>query len=190
MVHVNSLSVDKIWNVVKKIRLETSFKKDCKSDGTYYDYTKYLQVKELEYQLGIESSELKFANITDGEFKNAAEMFLYLSTCPGDLDKDSSKGLEKWFKSYYIFFTNLFKTQSPYQIILTLNRMMISKEANGYDTIREQNLFKQTATLFSLHYEEIQNILPGERRKFSSEILKTMESLDADESKFSHIKQH
>ena len=66
----------------------------------------------VEQKLQIESSEQIIETLTNDELKTAAELFVYLNMCPGTI--------KPWIK----FYKDLFQTQSPDQIILTLNRLM------------------------------------------------------------------
>ena len=113
-----------------------------------------LLMTELEQKLQIESSEQINESMTREELKTAAEMFIYLNTCP------------KWhdmaeFNSWSSFYTDLFLTESTDQIILTLNRlikteMLQDKEAK----VRAEKLMKRSMSLMSLKYEQIQRWRP------------------------------
>ena len=102
---------------------------------------------------------------TADQLKSAAEMFIYLNICPGTFGLDSSNYMEQWFKSWFTFYHDLFKTQNPSQIILTLNRLMKNKS----DRVMNQELFKKAATLFSLKYEIFQNMLHSGAKNASLE---------------------
>ena len=69
------------------------------------------RVKAVEQILKIESSENLNDNLTNAELQTAAEMLLYLNMCPDTI------------KPWLLFYKDLFQTQSPDQIILTLNRL-------------------------------------------------------------------
>ena len=118
-----------VWNVVRKIKRETSLDMTCKThnNDALYLY-KLPQVKVVEEKLGIKPSDQRFINSTPtaDQLKTGAEMFIYLNICPGKLDADSTIDLEHWFKSWFLFYTDLFMNQSPDNIILTLNRLMKS----------------------------------------------------------------
>ena len=68
-----------------------------------------------------------------------------------------------------MFYKNLFESQSPSKIILTLNRMMKSNKKKGLLIGKsiDEKLFKKLSTLLSLKYEEIQGILPIPRRELN-----------------------
>ena len=108
----------------------------------------------MEQKLQIESSEQIDESLTIDELKTAAEMFLYLNTCP-----DSS-----WFKSWTLFYKDLFLSQSADQIILTLNRMMKTKTTetsqDNDGKVRAKKLMKRVKSLMILKYEEIQDLRP------------------------------
>ena len=75
-----------MWKAVKKIKLKTSLDKPCghdRNDGLFQGlYTeksdRFGQVTAIEMDLGIESSELRFENITREYLQTALEMFVYL----------------------------------------------------------------------------------------------------------------
>ena len=95
------------------------------------------------------NDDLRFENMTEEDLKATAEIFIYMNTCP----------LKDWFAPWLAFYNNLFRTKSPYHIILTLNRLMKSSDIN-FRTINEK-LFKRAATLLSLKFHEIKRVLPG-----------------------------
>ena len=108
-------------------------------------------MKKLEQKLNINSSEVRFQNITLDELKSAAEMFIYLNICPGSL------------KPEFQFFDDLFKKKTPYLIILTPNRL--KKGVNNQQTVFfkmiAQSLLNRIAKMLSLKYEDLMSILPG-----------------------------
>ena len=77
-----------------------------------------------------------------------AMMYLYLNTCPGI------------YRPWFAFYKNLFETQSPNKIILTLNRLMKGTitPQNKFLKGLAQNIFRRLASLLSLRYEEIQSM--------------------------------
>ena len=141
--------MDKLWNVVKQIKIDTSVDKTCKdgtlnNDGLYTDMLE--QVQAVEKELGIESSEDRLENLTTTDLKNAAEMFIYLNICP------------KTLKPWLVFYRDLFQTESLERIVLTLNRMMKGTGTDKYFKSLAQKLFKKISSLFSLKYEKIQSM--------------------------------
>ena len=108
----NSVSVDNIQNVVKTVRAGTSLDLNCGGNYILADDGPLDQVKAVEQMLQIESSEQINDTLTREQLRTAGEMFLYLVSCP---DKT---------KPWIVFYKDLFQTQSPDQIILTLNRLM------------------------------------------------------------------
>ena len=71
----------------------------------------------------VESFSVRLDNITAGDLKLAAEILIHFYTCP-----ESLKG---WFN----FYTNLFQTQSPNKIVLTLNRLLKGDNKDFESTI-------------------------------------------------------
>ena len=108
------------------------------------------KVKAVEQMLNIESTEQINDTLTNEELKTAAEIFLYLNTCPSSM-----------FKSWILFYVDvdLFLTQSADKIILTLNRMMKTETSHDKDgKLRAKKLLQRTAYLL----KEIGNFL-GEK---------------------------
>ena len=108
---LTSVSFDNIQNVVKTVRAGTSLDLSCDAALLFSD-AMMSQVKAVEQKLQIESSDQINDILTNEELKTAAEMFLYLTMCPNDV------------KPWIVFYKDLFLTQSPDQIILTLNRLI------------------------------------------------------------------
>ena len=145
------LSMETIWRVVRKTKLETSLFMRC---GTtlYLPENKLSQVIAVEQKLHIKSLEQTLKNISAESLKTAAEMFLYLNICPDQMSIQ-----------WAIFYQELFKSQTPYQILLTLNRINLlakTSDSKNHQTIG-QKLFKRITVLFSLKYEEIKILTPG-----------------------------
>ena len=117
----------------------------------------------IEKKLKVKPNGRLYKNMTREHLTIAAEMFIYLNICPS---RDSLRFL---FQSMVMFYKNLFESQSPTQIILTLNRMMKSNKKKGLLIGKsiDEKLFKKLSTLLSLKYEEIQRILPIPRRELN-----------------------
>jgi len=116
------------------------------------------QVKAVEQKLHVQSSEQINETLTNEELKAAAEMFLYLNTCP-----------DVWFKDWFSFYSDFFLNQPADQIILALNRMTkIASPQNNNGKLRAEKLLLRTARLLSLKYEEIQSFLQKKEIAFES----------------------
>ena len=115
------------------------------------------QVAALEDHLSVKSSEVRFENIAAENLKTAAEMFMYLNTCPGN---DS---LKNWFRSWSLFYDDLFKAHNIDHIILTMNRIIKSNLPPNKDA-KVGSVLKRTAKLLSLKLGKIQSLLPGQSR--------------------------
>ena len=165
MVHLSNIGTDELWKVVSKIRRETSFDKSCdvRGDGLYeLTVDKRSQITAVEMSLKIEASEYRYENITSESLLTAAEMFIYLTICPGKFNSvNPTEARQKWFQAWYRLYNDLFSTHSQDQILLTLNRLMKSGSGDKNDLQRNQKLFKKTATLLKLTYENIHRLLPG-----------------------------
>ena len=120
------------------------------------------QITAVEMSLKIEASEYRYENITSESLLTAAEMFIYLTICPGKFNSvNPTEARQKWFQAWYRLYNDLFSTHSQDQILLTLNRLMKSGSGDKNDLQRNQKLFKKTATLLKLQYENIHRLLPG-----------------------------
>ena len=135
---------------MKTVKSEASLDLSCGHTILFED-SMLTQVKAVEQILNIESTEQINDNLTHEELKTAAEMFLYLNTCPS------------LFKSWILFYEDLFLTQSANKIILTLNRMMKTETSHDKDgKLRAKKLLQRAAQLLSLQYEDIGNFI-GEK---------------------------
>ena len=158
LLKLTNSSLETIWGVVKKIKLESSIRMEyvsCSGDFLY-DNSEPGLLERLERKLKVNSSNLRFENITAADLKTAAEMFVYLFMCPGDVEA------LKWFNAWTNFNNFLYKTQSPAQIIMSLNRLMkrnVKQEMEGNNTGVKQ-LFIKTLNTLSLQYKTIHSMLP------------------------------
>ena len=119
--------MDNVWYNVRKVKIGTPLNKICRNDktGLYNSNLDFAsQVEALEKQLGIESSDEKFENMTADVLKIGAEMFIYLNACPGKLNLPVYTTLENWFQEWRKFYIDLFNGQPVDLIALSLNRMM------------------------------------------------------------------
>ena len=148
---LKSVSIDNIMGAVKAIKAKTSLDLECVNYKSMLQHDVMLsQVKNVEQMLQVESFELNNETLTNEELKMAAEMFLYLISCPN-----------LWFKFWFSFYSEFFLAESADQILLTLNRMTkISSPHNRDGKIRAVKLLLRTASLLSLQFEEIQRLLP------------------------------
>ena len=127
-----------------------AFDLGCGPHGLNKDDQIVLQVEAVEQQLNMIKSTEILQNITDSSLKVAGEMFLFINSCPYDL--------QYWFK----FYADLFKNKSPDIITLTLNRMLKrGNQRNKRLKTIVKKLFTRVTSLLSLKYEEIQNGTQG-----------------------------
>ena len=146
---VSDISVDNISNAVKAIKHKSSLEKSCISRTVLLTSDNQMtQVKAVEQELQLESSDQVIETMTNEELQSAAEMFIYLIMCP--------EAIVPWF-TYY---KDLFLTKSVDQIILSLNRIMKTKSTQNMDAKVAENLLKRISNLMSLQFERIQNLLP------------------------------
>ena len=131
-----NIEVDKIWKVVKKIKSGTPLNIKCDYDGLYEEEEdRQSQVEALERYFRMNPSKVVLGNITDEVLKLSAEMYIYLNICPGTLG------------SWFLFYQDLFQTQTLNKIILTLNRLTKVATEKEYFKSLAQNLFKKAATI-------------------------------------------
>ena len=169
---MTNTSNDKVWDVVRRVKSNPSLlENSCgiRRTGVYSsEYNVLTLALAVGYQLESELSYDIFENITSEDFETAAEMFIYLYTCPTE-----------FINKLMVFYDDLFRTQTPYQIILTLNRMIRIKSAGiNVGEAWNEKLFKKATSFFSMKYEEIQNILPR-NNSFINEHDKGQNSLSA-----------
>ena len=120
------------------------------------------QVMKVEKALNIESSSSIIYNIPKKYLDTSGEIFLYLNSCPFTTIS------KRWYKSWFIFYNDLFKTQQPDKIILTLNRLMKSNtEKNTHVKLTASKLMKKATILMELKNEELRRMLPGGTRNIS-----------------------
>ena len=106
----------------------------------------------VEKYFKINSSEVLFKNMTKENLITAAEMFIYLNTCPFDGD------LQRWFLSWYNFYIDLFKYRPKDEIILTLSRLMNNRHSISSNVqIWNEKLFQKSAIILSLKYDALNN---------------------------------
>ena len=142
---LNSISVDNIQNVVKTVRAGTSLDLNCGGNYILADDGPLDQVKAVEKMLQIESSEQINDTLTREELRTAGEMFLYLNLCP---DK-----IAPWI----VFYKDLFQTQSPDQIILTLNRLIKGSRTQTNEHFKELAEMLLKRILSFLHRGKAEN---------------------------------
>ena len=137
------LDDDKMWKLIKNISINTEFEEGC-DFGFYSNMT--AQVEAVERSLNTYPSEDILGDISDETLKKAAKIFIYLNPCV-DL-------MRPWIS----FYKDLFQNKSPDIILLTLNRILKTK--NSKDDLHEitKKIFRKTASIFSLKYKEIRNM--------------------------------
>ena len=144
-------SIDNILGVVTKIKYETPLDMSCDNNNILSSDVRLSLVSAMEQILQIDPLN-QIEALTNEELQTAAEMFIYLNSCP-----------TKWSKSWSSFYKDLFLTQPTNQIILTLNRMMKTEASQDKDgKILAEKLLRKSAKLLSLKYEMIQAYLPGQ----------------------------
>ena len=150
--------MDDFWSIMKEIKYSSmSFDDEC--DITYtgfnknwYEESKWSsEIENIEQHLKMNSSEDINDNITDSSLKTAAEMFLFLNSCPND------------FKSWFLFYEDIFQNDPLEVIVLKLNRILKGKSNQQNERLKviAKKLFKSIETLFAFKYQHIRNISQG-----------------------------
>ena len=148
---MSNLSGKIFWDSLKKIR-NISYKK-CE-DSDYVLYNEEImksQIEDLSKTLNLNASGDVNIDVTESTLKTAAEMFLYLNSCPDDL------------RSWFVFYEDLLQKKPIEVILLQLNRILkggYSQNNKKLKTIAKK-VFERVTTLFSFKYEQIQNISQG-----------------------------
>ena len=95
-------------------------------------------MEAVKNELGAETSEIRFDNMTKEDLKNAAEMFIYYNLCP------------KFMYEWTTFYIDLMQNASPDVIVLTLNRIMVTGRKKGDKMIENiaKKIFKYTSENF------------------------------------------
>ena len=149
---MSNSSIDKIWNVIRIIKSKVSFDLRCTNYGLYFCYDCCNDIKPqvdaLQIALKTNATDIRLETTTKEFLKTASEMFLYLNSC--------SKSLNPWF----LYYMDLFKNQSPDQIILTLNRIMKTNKNQKMMSITKK-LFNKLNSVLSLKYQDIENLIQG-----------------------------
>ena len=167
MIKVSNLSVEEKWIITRKTKSKIKWEKIL--EKCYYQNNMYLSIDEIDIDALIIQLDTtkhptpepqsflgappppppsttkyqytRFENMTAEDLKIAAEIFIYMNTCP----------LKEWFLSWRLFYNNLFETKFPDQIILTLNRLLKSKDTTFLHI--NQKLFKKAMSLLSTESE-------------------------------------
>ena len=118
------------------------------------------KVSAVEEKLEIKTSTKILKDISPDTLKTAADMFLYLYSCPHVTD--SYDYSISWFNQWLRFYEVLFKTTKPENIILAFNKMLNMKQnQRGSAQGRVSDIWKSTETFLSLKFEQIQSLLLG-----------------------------
>ena len=129
----NSISDDNIQRVVRTVKSETSLNLRCDESNAMLSGEDVLsRVKAVEQIIHFESTEQIDETLTNEKLQNAGEMFLYLIMCPTAI------------KPWVMFYKDLYLTQSPDHILLTLNRL-----GKGTRTAQTEHFARIAETLFT-----------------------------------------
>ena len=115
------------------------------NNDTFSDRSVLSQVATIEQQLEVQSSDIKFENITLENLKHAAEMFIYLKT-----KNPCTDSLKEWLNVWATIYSDIFESHSPQEIILTLNRMMKSNQTTSNEG-KVETVLEKTASFLSLN---------------------------------------
>ena len=145
MIHLGSSSMDNVWNILKETKLNVYDK--C-VNGLYSENILMSQLETVHKKLNMNATEDIFDNITDTTLKSAAEMFLFLNSCPDD------------FRYWFLLYSDLFENKSPEVIVLTLNRILKGERNTENRRLKDiaKHLLTRVTTLLSLKFETIQGV--------------------------------
>ena len=115
------------------------------NNDTFSDRSVLSQVATIEQQLEVQSSDIKFENITLENLKHAAEMFIYLKT-----KNPCTDSLKEWLNVWETIYSDIFENHSPPEILLALNRMMRSNQTVS-DEGKVKTVLERTASFLSLN---------------------------------------
>ena len=136
------LNLQEKWDLVKKIKSQMSFEDSCVT--VYYSIADMENnVRKVLNKMQVLPTNVKVDNITRENLKMAAEMFIYLNTCPDPA----------WFK----FYRDLFEKHSLEFIILTLNRLLKNANKDSHSQFIASTILHRLTSMFSLSYPEIQS---------------------------------
>ena len=151
LLHVSNLSEKLFWDSLKKARLISYEKCEVYESVLYEKDMMKSQIEDLSKALNLNTSDDVNTGLTDSTLKTAAEMFLYLNSCPDDL------------RSWFVFYEDLLQKKPLEVILLQLNRILkggYSHKNKKFKTIAKK-IFERVTTLFSFKYKKIQNISQG-----------------------------
>ena len=162
---MTKFSEEDIWKILKKLKLSISFGTACEkglySNMPQTNHKNIIEMVERDLQIhypntiifgefgDIDSIPVTFPNMTEEKLKTAAEMYYYLMSCPDSL--------MPWF----MFYSDLFMTRPPTEIVLALNRILKGKTVSFNKGAKEvaEKLFDFIATNSSFKYQEIKRMM-------------------------------
>ena len=148
---MSNISEKIFWDSLKKVRDISYERCEVTVTNLYKEDMMKSQVEDLSKILNLNTSGDVDTDVTDSTLKTAADMFLYLNSCPDDL------------RSWFLFYEDLLSKKSLEVILLQLNRILkggYSQNNKKLKTIAKK-VFERVTTLFSSKYKEIQNISQG-----------------------------
>ena len=115
---------------------------DGNCDLKYIDWQS--TVKNIEKALQIKTSESRIEGVAAQDLETAAQIVLYLSSCPK--------------KSLLLFYMDLFQYQPLNHIVLTLNRIINGKSENELSDFLFQNGANKVNSDYSLYSLDLFNM--------------------------------
>ena len=113
------------------------------------------QVNKIESKVYVtppDSPESILENMDNTTLKHAADMFIYLNSCPQSI------------KSWILLYKDLIMWKTRDVLVLTLNRILKAESVNENDDFKEiaKNILEKVQIDLSLRYKEIFNINNGQ----------------------------
>ena len=164
MILLSGLKQKKLWIIIKKFRLKYLIEnvKKINTRGCSFVDTEgnVIQSKDVDAQMVMDSVEKELKNLGSKHnnhdmmathnfetelYEMAGKMFLYLNLCP--------KFMYEWVQLY----VDLFKNATPYVIVQTLNRIMVTGKQKKDKTVTNiaRKIFNRIDNKLSLKYKTI-----------------------------------
>ena len=108
----SNVGTEELWKIVREVKIETF--NDFSCSGVSHSIILKSTINSLvnTIQQRLHMTTWHIWDLGNDDLKTAAEMYIYLTICPGTL------------KPWFVFFKDIFEVHSPQNILLTLNRIM------------------------------------------------------------------
>lgn len=177
LIHNNIEHLDKVWNIIHKIRFDivsalslVDYNDECNYEN--WNFEPMLEGSSIKTNnqrlakgLGIKLNDKVVSEISAETLKTAGEMFIYLNLC--------SNKVERMLQ----FLEEIFLSQTPDMILLTLNRMRLSAELKSLQFGEVlHDLLREMIVILNLEYKNLEQVTSGSGKvytKISDDLLKS-----------------